>query len=390
MQLTDEEEQIAAGERGPVLQKALRALVRYGEVFGAKRLVPCGSGHVVVATGALLFVEYHRMLREVAAEGLAFRVPTTANPRAYDPEAASPILRLSYPRQRAFDALLERLGCAPAFTCTPYLAGNAPTSGEVVAWAETNAVAYANSVLAARTNPTPALVDMLCALLGRAPDYGLLGDEGRLADCRVIVRPGAGDDPGLLGLTLGRKIRGHVVWIEGIDYGPDELKEMSATANCSGLLPLLHVAGVTPEARAIGERLVRRGAAEAEVTRDDVAAVRAKLSAGPERPTAVVIGCPHLSAAQLTSVASLLAGRRARVPLSIAACDAVWRSLDGTREYEALVASGAALWRNCALAFHSVPRLGKRRVLTNSAKLAYHIHARYAPTEQCIEAALGR
>ncbi|MFQ6099081.1 MAG: aconitase X, partial [Armatimonadota bacterium] len=297
--MTDEEQNILDGRRGPVLRKALRAIVRYGEAFGADRLVPIVSSHLVIGTGALLFIQYARMLRETADAGLVFPVPTTVNPRAYDLDDASLAVRLAYPRQRTMEALLTKLGCADTFTCTPYLADNVPAAGDCITWAESSAAVYANSVLGARTNVTPAPMDLMYAILGRAPEYGLLRDEGRLAVCRVVVHPDANSEPALLGYAIGLKVQRGVPWVEGIDCTPDSFKDMSAAANCAGLLPLIHVPGFTYEARQLGESLVRPDATTVRITREDVAAARSQLRGFDCTPTHVVLGCPHLSVEQV-------------------------------------------------------------------------------------------
>ncbi len=388
MLLTAEERAVLAGDRGLALQQALRALVQFGEAMGADRLVPVHSAHLVIGSGLLLFPAYLRWLNRLVDEGAAVVVPCTVDPRPFEPGAARLAERLVFCRQAELERLLGALGCRPTFTCTPYYGGNRPQAGQAVAWAESSAVVYANSSLGARTNFVPALVDLACALLGHAPQYGLLRDEERRANCRVRLRVPGRPDPALVGYVLGEIAHDRVPLIEGLDASEAQLKDLGAAANVTGHLPLLHVAGVTPEAQAYGEAIVAPGAPALEITSEDLADARRQLS-GDGRATHVVFGCPHLSLEQARQVARALDGRPVCVPTVVLCAEPVRAALADTPEATLLQQSGVTVASWCPIYLSETPGLVPRRLMSPSAKLVRHTGPLYADPDSCIAFALG-
>ncbi|MFQ5808291.1 MAG: aconitase X, partial [Armatimonadota bacterium] len=386
MDLTPEDRDILAGEQGPALQRVLSVLVRFGETFGARDLVEIRSAHLVVAGAFILFLKYMRFLREIASEGVQVRVPTTINPRPFDPGDGSPLGRLIFVRQRRLERLYADVGCEPIFTCTPYLEGASPRPGDALAWAESSAVAYANSVLGARTNAAPAMIDVCSALLGRTPRYGLLLEENRLGTHLITVNTTGEIDYGLLGYVIAQQLVTGVPVIEGIHPTADELKTLGATLGAAGAIALFHVLEVTPEARALGRDILRDDCASLTITDAELKAAEQSLRGDLERPTHIIIGCPHLSTDELSSIATALCGagcaavgttaqpvgpreltsRRHRPHLWLLACQRVRDQIAPTDAGRSLLAAGVHLKSLCPIYFHDIPRLFGKRILTNS------------------------
>lgn len=400
MQLAPDEREILAGGRGPVLQKALQTLVEYGQVFGADRFVPISSSHFVMSCGLNCLPSMFDILGRIKAAGLRAAVPLTANPRPMDadlyPLKAKLIGKWLYSGQERLESLLGAIGLidAQAFTCTPYLPGlgNRPSAGDVLGWAESSAVVFANSVLGARTNRNSAMIELFSALLGRTPRFGLLLEENRRADWVIEVKTKERPNPHLLGALVGRTCLETVPFLTGLDawaYDEDDLKDMGAASASNGAVGLFHVENVTPEARELGTALVKPGARRLTVDDRALADLRESFAPLPRRPQLALIGCPHLSARQLAQWAERLAGRRLAVKTWFACAPAVARAFKETPAYEAFRRAGARLTSICGLMFANNPGAHRIRLITNSAKLRYYTFARFGTDEEILAAILG-
>ena len=256
MQLTAEETSWLEGARGPAVAMSMRILVDMGRILGACRLTLIASAHI---DGCL----YHgpagaEFAERLVAGGGRVVVPTTLNIGSLDLKRPE-IARLEEPARSLANRLMMAylaLQCAPTWTCAPYQAGHRPKLGQDIAWAESNAVVFANSVLGARTNRYGDFLDIAAALTGRAPYYGLHVPEERLA--RILITTDS-LSPQLkrrdafypvLGAWLGRQVGATVAAIDGLppDTTEDQLKALGAAAASSGAVGLFHVIGVTPEA----------------------------------------------------------------------------------------------------------------------------------------------
>jgi predicted aconitase len=321
--LTGEEAAIAAGRDGEAAALALRLVVESGRLLGADRLVAVASAHI---DGCLYHgdsgTEFAEML---VARGARVRVPSSLNVGALD-LARPGNVRLGGARRDMALRLMrayEAMGCRATWTCAPYQAGHRPAAGSDVAWGESNAVAFCNSVLGARTNRYGDFLDIACAIAGRAPRYGLHLPENRRAG--MVVDTAALSD-GLkrreafwpvLGAWLGRTVGEGVAVIDGLAgfATEDRLKALGAAAASTGAVALFHVAGATPEAPDVAS-IARPGADRLALTPDMLRVARALLStATGDAVDAVAIGSPHASYAEAGALAALLAGRRVRVPL---------------------------------------------------------------------------
>src|SRR5690606_32679396 len=317
---------------------AMRIVAESARLLGAPRLIPIASAHI---DGALYHGDSGTLFAErLVALGARVAVRSTLNVGALDLLGCARI-RLEEPQRGMARRMMEayrRLACRPTWTCAPYQAGHRPATGSDVAWGESNAVAFCNSVLGARTNRYGDYLDICAAIAGRAPRYGLHPAENRHA--RIVVDTAA-LSPALrdsdvffpvLGAWLGAELGGTIAVIDGLPAATseDRLKALGAAAASSGAVGLFHVAGVTPEAPSVAaalgglppERTIR-------LTADMVRAARDRLSTvAGDRIDAVALGSPHFSLDEVDALERLLAGRRASVPIYVCTGRHVVRELD--------------------------------------------------------------
>ncbi len=320
MDLTSEEQRTLAGDDGEAARIAMAVLVDLGAVFGADRLIPVAQVHI---DATLYMVDAGVAFAErMAATGGRFRVPTSLNPSAVDllhPEALRPPPDLLENSRRLERAYLS-MGAAPTWTCAPYQQGMVPRFGQQIAWAESNAIVFANSVIGARTNRYGDLMDICAAVVGKAPCFGLHLETHRHAelviDASALPRS-VQYDPAtypLLGYIVGELAGDRIPAVLGIppDVPVRALKSFGAAAASSGAVGLFHMVGVTPEARCLEMCTGGRKMEEIHaVTAKDLAGAAARLS-NPDlsRPDLIVVGCPHYAYAEMTTMARLLDGRR--------------------------------------------------------------------------------
>ena len=399
MHLTVEERAMLAGEHGPALQKAMEIIVALGTIYGAAELVPVTSVQVAGVSYKNLGQAGLDFLREWAAQGARVRVPTTLNPAGMDLRAWR---ELGFPQtfarqQLAVVEAYRAMGISPTCSCTPYLVGNVPGFGEHVAWAESSAVSFANSVLGARTNREGGPSALAAALTGRTAAYGLHLDENRRArymvDVRCPLRSGA--DFGALGYLVGKMVRNAVPYfrLSTLPSPPPltlPLKTLGAAMAASGAVALYHVEGVTPEAQR-GEML----APDAErVIIEDLSPAYAALNAPVEQIDLVSIGCPHASLDEIAEVARAVDDRRLRAALWITTARQIKDRAAEAGYVATIEAAGGRVVADTCLVVAPMDALGFRTLATNSAKMAFYVpshsglQVRFGPLEQCLDAAL--
>jgi predicted aconitase len=416
MELTEEESKILEGSRGPVLQKALRSVVAYGELFGAERLTPLqGQQHFVTSFGASMIGPHFEMMDQLISAGLRTPQPFTVDPRPVDYAAVpcGPLEKLAfrfiYGKQKRYEAQLARVGLkdSQAFTCTCYQpeVGNQPARGAVLAWSESSAVAFANSVLGARCNRNSAGIDILCAVLGKAPLFGLLTDRGRRATWLVELKADSLPNPQLLGSAIGMKVVEAVPYIAGLSRflgsglsqeSRDYLKDLGAAAASNGAVGLYHVEEMTPEARDQGRGLLEEGHSLYEIDEAELQRVMGSYPVLWKRPEAAprlgFIGCPHLSLAQIREWSCRIrealerAGRSQVLVRTVlcAAPDVVSAFRRDEASYQRLLATGARLSSLCPLMYMNNPLCARKPVITNSNKLRTYSSARFLLDEELL------
>lgn len=392
MRLSEFDRSLLAGEEGPAAASAMRLVTAAARALGAPDLLDISAAHVDSCL-------YHGQAsldfaRRLADEGGTVRVPATLNVSSLDllhPELYRGDGEIAARARELMDAYVA-MGCRPTWTCAPYQLTDRPGLGQQVAWGESNAIVFANSVLGARTNRYGDFLDIACAITGRVPNVGLHTDEGRRATLRVDLDvPDAWRDEDLfyvgLGHVLGMIAGTAVAVISGLDDRVDEdrLKALGAAAASSGAVGMFHVAGVTPEAATVEEAC--RGFAPESAVRVDAAAIRqavAVLSNGVGDLGAVSVGTPHASLREIAALAAMTKGRASLVPFYLnTGRDTLARALD--QGYLAgIEAFGATIVTDTCTYTTPIMEDLDGVVMTNSGKWAF-----YAPGNLGVEVVLA-
>ncbi len=403
--LTADERAIAAGERGDGAAMAMRIVAETARLMGAERLLAIESAHI---DGALYHGDSGTLFAEkLVAGGARVRVRATLNVGAIDLTGCSRN-RLP-PHEHAMASRMmhayRELGCEPTWTCAPYQAGHRPRFGSHVAWGESNAVAFCNSVLGARTNRYGDFLDIACAIAGRAPDYGLHRTEHRVAS---IVFDVSSLDPSfvasdiawpVLGNLFGRLIGNAVGVVAGVRSSPgeDALKGFGAAAASSGAVGLFHIAGVTPEAADVNTALHHAAPAEhIVVTPAMVIDSQQRLSTAEhaDRIDAVAIGSPHLSIDEFDRLQRLLGNRRLAVPIYACTGRHTLAQL-GPRRSELEQSGVVVVADTCVVVTPILPATPGAVLMTNSGKFAHYAPSNtgysvlYASLADCVESAVA-
>lgn len=388
MQLLPEEEAILAGESGETRQQMMEILVALGKVFSAERLVPIQSAQVSGAS--------YKTIGEAGLEWLSLldarvSVPTVLNPVGMDrvlwremgisPDFAK--------KQEAVISAYARLGVKLECTCTPYYIYQT-RFGDHLAWSESSAVAYANSVIGARTNREGGPSALAAAIIGKTPEYGLHRVAERKPQVVVTVEGAAEWDEtalyGALGYHAGKSIGDRIPLLRGLRPKRDQLKALGAAMAASGAVALFHIEGITPEARIFGYDL--SGLEAITVEPGEIMSLMQEIPVD-----AVALGCPHCSSEELRKIAGLLEGRRVTVPLFVFAARKV---IEATPEAVAAIErSGGRVYADtCMVVSPALEKYGV--IMVNSGKAFAYVPnmcgatVRIGTTEGCIDAAAGR
>ena len=415
MILTKEQQALLDGAQGETMAKVVKTLVMYGEAFGAERMVPVTSkyGHTVISFGIGVMKPVYELYDQLLAAGAVSKQPFSADPRPLDKNIPSSFLqdvvfKFMYSQQDRYEDQLRKLGLMDdnAYTCACYLpqAGNVPQRGEVLSWAESSAVVYANSVLGARCNRNSGIIELMGSIAGFVPEFGLLTDDGRKADWVVELRTSRLPDAQLLGSAVGMKVMEKVPYVKGLDkwLGTEltedacaYLKDFGAAAASNGSVGLYHIDHLTPEAVDAGEGLVRENAPVYVV--DDAELARIKngypciwkdLNATPKL---CFMGCPHMTLSQLKDwtvrVEEGLAAagnKKVVIPTVFTTAPGVAKEFRQTEYAARLEATGVVLSTICPLMYMNNPLSKKMPVITSSNKLRTYTSARFYSDEEIL------
>ncbi len=387
MFLTREEEKMLAGEEGRAAQKAMQILVALGKIYGAEKMVKVSSVQVSGVSYKNLGDAGLEFLDELAVDGRA-RVKTTLNPAGMsltDWKSQGIGAAFAEKQLKVIDAY-RRLGVEISCTCTPYLAGNTPGFGQHIAWGESSAVAYANSVIGARTNREGGPSALAASLTGRTPLYGLHLEENRVptlaVDVEVPLR--SPEDFSAMGYFVGRAATDGVPLFRGVrQAGVEELKTLSAALASSGGVAMYHVEGLTPESK-----LKPEGHEAIAFTPKELQEARALLD-GDGSPDFVAVGCPHCSLSELETLARLLRGKKVSREFWVCCSREVKRRSDDAGYSRWIEASGAKFATDTCMVVAPVEELGYRVVATNSAKACHYLRnaglrTRFMRLEECV------
>lgn len=409
MILTTEQQAILNGEKGETMAKVMKTLVMYGDAFGAEKLVPITSkyNHLVTSFGLKVMSPVYDLMQQLLDAGVFSGQKFSVDPRPIDKNVPANFLqnlifnKFMYSKQAFYEDQLKKLGLIDdkAFTCTCYMdeVGNKPAKGEVLSWAESSAVVYANSVLGARCNRNSGIIDIMGSIVGYVPYFGLLTDEGRKATWVVKVNTTKKPEAQLLGSAIGMKVMEDVPYVVGLDkwLGTEltdsacaYLKDFGAATASNGAVGLYHIANLTPEAVEKGESLIAEGAKEYVIDDDELERVQKGYPViwkNPDaKPKLCFVGCPHLSLEQLKDwtvkiEASLKANgkKKVTIPTVFTASPAVLEAFNGTEYAPRLKATGVITSYICPLMYMNNPLCKKMPVITSSNKLRTYTSARY-------------
>ena len=415
MELTPEEQGILDGAQGELMQKVMGTVVTYGNIVGATKLVELQAApHLALAWGTKGFLPFIRIFKRLADAGLKTYAPFTSNPKAMDHENLDPgeekraIMDNNNPYNDMLEEAYEKLGMIKgAWSCASFLPeiGNAPKLGDYISWTESSAINFANSVLGARTNRNSMGIDMMTAILGKAPYFGLMTDEGRkakwLIECRLSKLP----HPQLLGAAVGLKVVEDVPYVIGMDQMVNQLddptgylKDFGAATASNGAVGLFHMENVTPEAKEQGRELLGDDYqtyviddAELERLFNSYPVLWADKDAKPGR---VFLGCPHNTLSQLAwwgqrILRGLEDARQEQVACTpyLFAADAVITQfgLEHPQLKQKLDQAGVHLTRNCPAVFLATPNYDDELVVTNSNKTRVYSKSRYYMDDDLVQ-----
>jgi predicted aconitase len=378
LQLTGEEKQMLAGKQGPATKKAMQILLALGKIYGADRMIPVSSVQVAGVSYDNLGEAGLQFLSEMAEGNGRVRVPTTLNPAGMDIEnwrtlGISP--EFAKKQTRVLE-IFDHMGVTITCTCTPYLAGNLPQYGQHLAWSESSAVCYANSVIGARTNREGGPSALAAALTGRTPDYGFHLNKNRLPGISVNVLAFLSEtrDFGALGKMIGEKIATTKIipYIQGVESANlEQLKSFCASLATYGGMALFHMPGITPEATQYPPPTEQITITQADL---EVAIQSLNLAAG-NQVDFVTLGCPHLSLAEVACLAQLLEGKHVRKEFWITTARATKHAADQLGYSRMIETAGAKFATDtcCVVA----PIQGRFTAMaTDSAKACYYASAK--------------
>ena len=416
MFLTDEQQAILNGSKGETMAKVMKTLVMYGEAFGADKMVPVTSdyNHLVTSFGLKMMKPVFELMQQLVDAGAVSGQKFSVDPRPLDKNVPANFLQnfifknFMYSTQESYEQQLQALGLMSedAFTCACYLdqVGNKPKKGDILSWAESSAVVYANSVLGARCNRNSGIMDIMGSIAGCVPHFGLLTDEGRKAKWIIQVKTTKRPEAQLLGSAIGMKVMEDVPYIVGLDQWlgtelNDEncayLKDFGAATASNGAVGLYHIENLTPEAKELGAALVREGAQVYTIDDAELDRVQKNYPVMWKNPDAKAklcfVGCPHMSLEQLKSWTVRVeeglkasVNQKVTIPTVFTTAPAVKKEFEKTEYAQRLAATGVILSYICPLMYMNNPLCGKMNVITSSNKLRTYTTARYYTEDEIL------
>ena len=417
MYLTPEQQAILDGAKGETMAKVMKTLVMYGDTFGADKMVPVTSeyNHLVTSFGLKMMKPVFDLMQQLIDAGVVSSQQFSVDPRPVDKNVPANFLqnfifnKIMYSKQESYEKQLSELGLMneDAFTCACYLdqVGNKPGKGDVLSWAESSAVVYANSVLGARCNRNSGIMDIMGSIAGFVPHFGLLTDEGRKATWIVKVDCKHKPEAQLLGSAIGMRVCEDVPFITGMekwlgtelnDENCAYLKDFGAATASNGAVGLYHIENLTPEAKELGASLVAEGAQVYVIDDAELERVQREYPViwkNPDaKPKLCFVGCPHMSLQQLQAWTDRVeeglkasGNQKVLIPTVFTTAPAVKKEFEKTPYAARLAATGVVLSYICPLMYMNNPLCGSMSVITSSNKLRTYTTARYYTEAQILE-----
>ena len=417
MFLTEEQKAILNGSQGETMAKVMKTLVMFGDAFEAEKMVPVTGkyNHLVTSFGLKMMGPVFELMDTLIEAGAVSGQKFSVDPRPLDKNVPKNFLqdlifnKFMYSKQDSYEEQLKKLGLLEddAFTCTCYMdqVGNKPQKGDVLSWAESSAVVYANSVLGARCNRNSGIMDLMGSIVGYVPYFGLLTDEGRKATWVIKIETTKKPEAQLLGSAIGMKVMEDVPYIVGLDkwLGTElddaactYLKDFGAATASNGAVGLYHIENLTPEAKEQGTTLVKEGAREYIITDEELERVKNNYPVIWKNPDATpklcFMGCPHMSLQQLKDwtdkVEASLAeagNKKVVIPTVFTAAPKVLEEFNKTPYAARLKATGVITSYICPLMYMNNPLCAKMPVITSSNKLRTYTTARYYTDDEILD-----
>ncbi len=421
MRLTEEQQAIYDGKQGETYAKIMQTLVRYGELYGAEEMMSITGeyGHLVTSFGLKVIHPVYKLMDELIAAGAVSKQKFTMDPRPMDKNVPSNLIQdlvfkvFMYSEQGKYEQQLKQLGLISddGFSCACYFdeQGNKPKKGDILSWAESSAVVYANSVLGARCNRNSGILELFGSILGCVPNFGLLTDEGRKATWRVELKTTKLPPAQVLGSAVGMKVMEDVPYVFGLsEYLGHELtpevcaylKNFGAATASNGAVGLYHIDGLTPEAVEQGEALIVPNAKTYVI---DDAEIQRVIDSYPviwkdpdAKPKMCFIGCPHLTKSELTDWIRKICGalkengrKKPVIPTVLTSAPGVLKAFKGSEEERMAAEYGLTVSYICPLMYCDNPLVHNVPIITNSNKLRTYTSCRFYEDEKILAMITG-
>lgn len=373
MYLTNEEEKILDGDEGEVKERLFRLLVRLGDIYGADKMIPVGSVQVAGVSYKSISDPGIDFLEDMESKGAKVKVLTYLNPAGMDLENWE---KIGFPKDFAKNQLrimnaFKNMGIVITSTCTPYLAGNLPRFREHIAWSESSAVSFSNSVIGARTNREGGPSALAAAICGRTPNYGLHLWEKRQPNIKIKVDAELdfNADFGALGYFVGKQVKNKIPYFTRIENAnTDQLKALGAAMAASGAVALYHVEGLTPEAD-----LVEKNDLETmNVGKRELNETYEKLNSGKD-PDVVILGCPHASLREISTLSDKLKDKHLKKPIWICTSRMMKEAADRMGFTEIIENAGGYVVADTCMVVSPIEKMGYKTTGVNSGKAANYL-----------------
>ncbi|MBS7646808.1 aconitase X catalytic domain-containing protein [Candidatus Bathyarchaeota archaeon] len=389
--MTREEERIYDGEYGWAKQVCMKILVKLGELFGASRLIPVESAHISGVSYKTLGDAPTDFLEALASAGEKTAVEATLNPQSLDPEYLANRFPESFVKpQLKLCQIFEKMGFKPSYTCTPYYI-KAPTKGAHLAWAESSAVVYANSVLGAWTNREGGPSALAAAVIGKTPNCGIHRVENRKPKTIVEIKAPLKKevDYGALGIFLGNILEDEIPLLTGLGKPtPESLKQLGAALASAGMANMFHYnnAKAKTEPEPLEKIIVE--------PRNIQETIEELTTTSTSKPDLVFVGCPHCSVREIREIAEKIGSRKVKNDIEFWVCTSRHIKEKAKNHVQRIKASGAKIITDTCAVVTWTDKLGIKTIMTNSAKTAHYAptlnmaEVKLATLEECLKTAL--
>lgn len=377
MHLTPEEQAMYDGKKGIAIEKSMEILVALGDIYGARRMVDISSAQISGVSYKTIGDAGLEYLEELAATDVQVKVPSTLNPAGIDLDQWKDLKFSEDFAQKQLQIIgaYQKMGISTTCTCTPYLVGNVPTLGSHIAWSESSAVAYANSVLGARTNREGGPGALAAAICGKTAEYGYHLDENRRANHIFELETQLkGTDYGALGYLVGKIVGDGVPYFK-LKNTPsvNELKSLGAALASSGAVAIYHVENTTPEYKDALKGVDFGEIEKIAVDKDQITESRQKLSTTTRKPDLICVGCPHASLDEIKAIAEKVAGRKLSIPLWVCTSISVKAAADRMGYTKAIEKAGGKVVCDTCMVVSPIEDLGFKVIGVDSAKAANYV-----------------